>query len=274
MPPVPVRVQKDHYGCIPVIAPGIRRPDVRCHPGLGFRARQLLPKGMAKPPDEGFIFFHLLRENTYFLPKRFDRLINRAVFCNFSEPTLNPFIMKKILISLLILVFTLGLSAQERDSLLLEEVEKLKKELIVLKKKNKHLHAKIHKLQKAHEKDLQEAEAKFASTDEALERNSAGLDKQAAALESSEEKTLESLTVLGEWTKKVIMILAIITLVLLILLLILVISNRQATRKGLQELEAKVDSTKDAIEREIKDVLTRHEEDIAALKTSVEKGGK
>ena len=182
--------------------------------------------------------------------------------------------MKRILVSLFILVFTLGLSAQEMDSLLLEEVEQLKKELTVLKKKNRNLQAKLAKLQKVHEKDLQEAEMKLTSTDEALQKTDARLDEQADALKASEDNTLESLTVLGEWTKKTIMILAVITLVLLILPLILVISNRSRIKKDYIQLESKVDNARDAIEKEIKDVLTRHDEDIAALKTSVEKGMK
>lgn len=182
--------------------------------------------------------------------------------------------MKRILVSLIVIVFTLGLSAQENDSILLERVGSLKKELGLLNKKHRSLQAKYYQLQKAHEKDLQETKSKFASADESIERNNARTGELEQSLKESEEKTLESLTVLGEWTKKMILILAIVALILFIVLLILIITNRRRIEKAYTKLEAKVDNTKEAIEIEIRDVLKRHEEDITALKSAVEKGKK
>ncbi len=182
--------------------------------------------------------------------------------------------MKKIIFSLLILVFTLSLSAQETDSLLLEKVNILKKELTLIKKKNKSLQAQIYKLQKVHAKDLEEAEKKFATSDDAMQKHEqmlAGLDQ---AMKDSEKSTLDSITLLGVWTKKTHMILAIAVAVLFLVLLILVITNRRRIGGEIAKLEEKVDSTTKAVDIEIKEVLKKHEEDITALKSVVEKGKK
>jgi hypothetical protein len=182
--------------------------------------------------------------------------------------------MKRIFISLIVLVFTLGLWAQENDSILLERVDVLKKELGVLNKKQRNLQYKLNLLKVAHEKDLQETESAFTVVDESIESNAAKANELDQALKDSEEKTLESLTILGEWTKKAIMILAIAALVLIIVLLILIVTNRRRIEKDYAKLEAKVDNTKEALEIEIRDMLRKHEEEISALKSAVEKGEK
>ncbi|MCK4745892.1 MAG: hypothetical protein KAT15_02605 [Bacteroidales bacterium] len=182
--------------------------------------------------------------------------------------------MKRIVLSLLIIVLTLSLSAQDTDSLLLEKVNMLKKELTVIKKKNKSLQAQIYKLQKMHAKDLEESEKKFATAEEVHQKYELMLTELDQAIKDSEENTLESMTVLGEWTKKMIMILTIVAAILFLVLLILVITNRRRIEGDYKKLEAKVDNTKEAIDLEIKDMLKRHAEDITALKAVVEKGKK
>jgi hypothetical protein len=182
--------------------------------------------------------------------------------------------MKRTILSLLILVFTMGLFAQETDSLLLEKVNMLKSELTLIKKKNKSLQAHIYKLQKAHAKDLEETEKKFVTAENTLQKYEQMLAELDQSIKDSEENTLESVTVLGEWTKKMHMILAISVALLFIVLLILIITNRRGIKRDIVKLEDKVDNTKEAVDIEIKDMLKRYEEDIAALKVVVEKGKK
>jgi len=182
--------------------------------------------------------------------------------------------MRRIIFSLFILLFSLGISAQESDSILIEKVDILKKEFGTLKKKNKSLQYQIHKLQKAHQTDVEEVTKKFDAADEALEKSNTNIAGLTEDLKASEKNALESLTVLGEWTKKMIMVLAIIALVLILVLFVLVITNRRRIEGDYKKLEARVDSTKEAIDLEIKDVKTRHEGDIAALKDTIEKGKK
>lgn len=182
--------------------------------------------------------------------------------------------MKKIVLSLLILVFTLSLSAQQTDSVLLEKVNMLKKELTLLKKKNKSLQSQIYKMKKAHANDMEEAEKKFAAADDGIRKSELMLAELNQALKDSEESSLESITILGEWTKKTIMIIAIVAVLLFLLLLLLIITNRRRIEGDYVKLEAKVDNAREAIDLEIKDVLKRYEEDITALKAVVEKGKK
>jgi glucose uptake protein GlcU len=93
-------------------------------------------------------------------------------------------------------------------------------------------------------------------------------------MKTSEEKALQSVTILGEWTKKMLMILFIIAFVLILVLLVLVVTNRRRIAADYKKLVARVDNTKEAIDLEIKEVLTRHETDITALKDVLEKGKK
>jgi hypothetical protein len=179
--------------------------------------------------------------------------------------------MKRISVSFLVIMFTLGSYAQESDSLLLLKVESLGRDLQALKKKNKQLTSRVYSLQKAHEKDQQAANEKFAAAGEARKKNSTRLDEQEAAMKASEESTDESISVLGDWTRQVLMILAIVFSVLFLILLILIITNRRRIEKEYTKLESKVDNTKESIELDIKEVLKRHEDDITALKSLVEK---
>lgn len=182
--------------------------------------------------------------------------------------------MKRILVPLFILLFALSLSAQENDSILLEEVKSLKKELGLQKKKTKSLQSKIYKLQKSLEKAIKEREQAFAATDEAMEKNSARTSGLEQALKVSEEQALDSRTTMAEWTKKMMMILAVVALLLFIVLLVLGLTNRKRIDKNYQKLEVKVDNTKEALGLEIRNAMNKHEEDHKALKAEIEKGKK
>ncbi len=182
--------------------------------------------------------------------------------------------MKRMLVPLFILLFTLSLSAQENDSILLEEVKSLKKELGLQKKKTKSLQSKIYKLQKTLEEAIKEAEQAFTETDEAMEKNSARSSELEQVLKASEEKALESRTTMADWTKKMMMILALVSLLFFIVLLVLVITNRKRIDRDYQKLEVKVDNTKEALGLEIRSAMNKHEEDHKALKAEIEKGKK
>ena len=182
--------------------------------------------------------------------------------------------MKKILIASVILTFSLSLWAQQSDSILLERVDMLKKEVSSLKKQNQNLQAKISRLQKAHQSDLKETNKKFTDADAVTQKISSRIDDLEQSLKESEEKTLESLTVLGDWTKKTILIVAILVVVLFLIVLIFVLANRSKILRNYNKLEAKVDNTRENLEKELNNVLKRNEEDITALKALIEKDKK
>lgn len=186
--------------------------------------------------------------------------------------------MKKIIVALIVLLITLSISAQENDSILLEEVKSLKKELGLLKKKDRSLQSQIYQqkkaFEKAFEKALKNVEQEFAARDESLGKNSARTSELEQVLKVSEEKARTDRTEMAEWTKKMMMILVMVALLFFIVLLILVITNRRRIEKDYLKLEAKVENTREAIDMEIKNILKKHEEDITALKDTAAKGKK
>ncbi len=182
--------------------------------------------------------------------------------------------MKRLFSLVLILSFALGVSAQDNDSILLERTDMLKKEIGILKKKNKSLQAQIFKMQKAHKADMLVTKDEFAAANAEIEETNAALVGLKQALLESEESTLEGLAVMGDWTKKVFTILGIALCVLFIVLLILVISNRSRIRNDYLKLEAKVDNARESVEQDLKEVLRKHEEDMLALKAEIENGKK
>jgi len=182
--------------------------------------------------------------------------------------------MKRLLALLVILSFVLCLSAQDNDSILLERTDMLKKEIGILKKKNKSLQAQIYKMQNAHKADMQVAKEEIAAANAEIEEANAALGGLEKELQKSEESIQEGMTMLGDWTRKVLTILGIALCVLFIVLLILVITNRGRIQKDYLKLEAKVDNTRDSLEQDLKEVLSKHEEDMAALKAEIQKGKK
>ena len=182
--------------------------------------------------------------------------------------------MKRLLALLVILSFALGISAQDNDSILLERTDVLKQEIGILKRKSKSLQAQIYKMQNAHKTDMQLAKDEIAAANAEIEKTNANLGGLEKALQESEESALEGLAVLGDWTKKVLSILGIVLCVLFIVLLIMVITNRSRIQKDYLKLEAKVDNAREAVEKDLKEALRKHEEDMLALKAQIEKGKK
>jgi lipopolysaccharide export LptBFGC system permease protein LptF len=182
--------------------------------------------------------------------------------------------MKRILIASIILAMALSASAGENDSILLQRVDVLKKEVGALKKQNQNLQARVSQLQKSHQKDLDETHKKQASTDEAIGTINATTTDLEQSIKESGERAMDSVTILGKWTRKMLTVLAVIAVVLFAILLILVLANRKRILGDYTKLEAKVDNTRESVEKQIRDVLKQHEEDIRDLKTLVEKGKK
>lgn len=182
--------------------------------------------------------------------------------------------MKKILISLIVVAVVTGLSAQDTDSLLLVKFEMLKKELVVLKKNNKTLQARIYTLKNSHARDIQEIKETLEASEKSLQQIEQKIEGLTGEIQQAEASSMEGISTLGAWTKKMIMILTIAVAVLFLVLLVLVITNRRRIEGDYRKLEAKVDNTKEAIDLEIKDVLKRHEEDIVALKAGADKNKK
>ena len=173
-----------------------------------------------------------------------------------------------------ILIFCSGLAAQETDSVMLEKVMKLKTEVSKLKSGQKKMSSRISASGKKADAAIEETVEKINGNKEALGKVDAGLSALEMVVETNKKEAVEERTVLGDWAKKMLMILGIIFLVLILVLLVLIITNRNRINKDYLKLEAKVDNTRNAIEVEIKDVLKKHEEDLAALKASIDKAKK
>ena len=173
-----------------------------------------------------------------------------------------------------ILIFCSGLAAQETDSVMLEKVMKLKTEVSKLKSGQKKLSSRITASNKKTDAALDETVEKISGNKDAIGEVDAGLSALEAAVETNRMEGAEERTALGGWAKKMLMILGIISLVLILVLLVLIITNRSRISKDYLKLDAKVDNTRNAIEVEIRDVLKKHEEDIAALKAAIDKAKK
>ncbi len=182
--------------------------------------------------------------------------------------------MKRHFVILALLLFALCLSAQDNDSILLERTDMLKKEIGILKKNTRSLQVQINKIQKAHKADMQDTEAAVASLNAGIEETRKAIAELEKAVQKSEESSLEGLAVLGDWTKKMITVLAIVLCILFILLLIMVITSRSRLRKDFLKLEARVENVKESMEVKLNEALKKHEEDMLALTAQIEKGKK
>ena len=118
---------------------------------------------------------------------------------------------------------------------------------------------------------LEDAMAKTSENLEAIESTNAGLSKIEQVVEENKNQADQEREILGAWAKKMLMILGIVFLVLFVILLVL-ITNRGSIKRANLKLEAKVDNNKEAIDLKFKEVLKKHEEDLAALKASIAKG--
>jgi septal ring factor EnvC (AmiA/AmiB activator) len=185
--------------------------------------------------------------------------------------------MKRYLAVLLILSFALCMSAQDNDSILLERTDMLKKEIGKLKKTSKSLQGQIYRLQKAQKAqnaDLQGVKDEISAVTAEMEELNTAVGELEKALQESEESAVEGLAMLGDWTKKMFIILAIIACILIIILFIMVVTNRSRIQKDYLKLEAKVDNTREAVEKDVREALKKHEEDMVALKAHIDKSKK
>jgi biopolymer transport protein ExbB/TolQ len=182
--------------------------------------------------------------------------------------------MKRIFLILLIGIISLAVSAQTADSTLIKEVKLLKKEVQKLQKSGNNHNAMISKLKKAHQEDmkgvsvsLEENSKKIAAIDSRLNELKASLDEHI----NSSGTRLDNLE---KWTKQMVMIQFILLGVLFIILLIMIIVNRQKITKAFTTLEAKVDNEKENLHAEVSKLLSKHEEDMKALKDELNKKNK
>jgi Na+-transporting methylmalonyl-CoA/oxaloacetate decarboxylase gamma subunit len=182
--------------------------------------------------------------------------------------------MKTLMSFVVILVFCTGLAAQETDSVMLEKVMKLKTEVSKLKAGQKKLNAKVWASSKETDAALEETAEKITGNKEAIDQLKADLSGLEKTVGANRQEAGEERTALGDWAKKMLMILGVIFLVLILVLLVLIITNRSRINKDYLKLEAKVDNTRDSIEVEIRDVLKKHEDDLASLKAAIDKAKK
>lgn len=178
--------------------------------------------------------------------------------------------MKRIFLILFIGMISVAVSAQTADSILIEEVNALKKELQKLQKSSYNHNALISKLKKTHQEDLK-------GVSESLDENAekiAVVDSQLTELKVSLEEHMNvsgtRLDNLENWTKQMAMIQFILLGVLFIILLIMIIMNRSKITKMFTKLEATVDRLKESMNVELRQLQKKHEEDMATLKKNLE----
>ena len=182
--------------------------------------------------------------------------------------------MKSFASLLFILCFCLSITAQERDSILVQDVEKLKKNVNSLKTSQKKLNSKLVSASKKQSTALEETSSAVAQNQKDIEEANARTSELGQRMDQKLAEANDSRTSLADWTRQMITILALVFLALLIVLLVLIITNRSRTSKAFRKLEAKLDNTKETLETEIRDVLSRHEEDLAALRSDIDKNKK
>lgn len=182
--------------------------------------------------------------------------------------------MKSILSFMIVLFFCTGLAAQVADSVMQEEVMKLKTEVSGLKSAHSKLNSKMAASSRKTNASVEELRNQTEANLKASEGNAAGISSLQQALDDHRTQAAGEQESFGSWVKQMFMIIGIAFLVLFLVLLMLVIINRRRINRDYLKLEAKVENTKEAIETEIRDVLKRHEEDLSSIKASMEKGKK
>ncbi|KPL12371.1 MAG: hypothetical protein AMS26_18190 [Bacteroides sp. SM23_62] len=182
--------------------------------------------------------------------------------------------MKRIIPFLLLFFFCTGLAAGQIDSTLYEELDKVKKEIMDLNAKVKRLNAADYMIQKDQKSALEELDTQLSGLKGAIDQagqKTASLDQSLSAHQQDSSDRIDNMEA---WSKQMMTILGMVSLLLFILLIILVFTNRKRIRKDYLKLEAKVDNTKDAIEKEIRELEKKHEKDLAELRETLEKGKK
>ncbi len=178
----------------------------------------------------------------------------------------------KIIASLLIaLCFCLGAGAQESDSVILDAVRNLENEISSLKTGQRRLSSQLVSSSRDQAAALEETNAAVTENRQAIGETEAKVSALEQVVERNKGQADEEREILAGWTRQMLIILAAVFVVLLVILLILIIINRGRIKKDYLKLEAKVDNTRDALELEIKNVMKKHEDDIAALTASGKK---
>jgi len=189
--------------------------------------------------------------------------------------------MKFILSILVVFCFCLSLGAQETslgaqetDSVMLEKVLQLKSDVSKLKTGQNNLNSKIITSNKNQDVALEETRTAVSENQQAIQAANTKISELNQLVEANKNQTDEERETLAAWVKQMLMIMGIIFLVLFAILLVLIITNRSRINREYVKLEAKVDNTREDIQVKIRDVLKKHEDDLAALKASVDKGKK
>ncbi len=182
--------------------------------------------------------------------------------------------MKRIIPLLLLFFFCAGLTAQQIDSTLYQEIDKVKKEIVNLQAKVKRLNAADYMIQKDQQSALEELNDQLAELKNAIDQSNQKTADLEQSLSAHQQDSTTRIDSMEAWFRQMMTIVGLVSLLLFILLIILVLSNRKRIRKEYQKLEAKVDNAKDAMEKKIGELEKKHEKDLADLKVALEKGKK
>ena len=156
------------------------------------------------------------------------------------------------------------------DSVLIEKIADLEKQVTRLKNSNWGLQKKL----KTQEEQLADIKENMEAGKLAFEQAQQEIEQLKAELADHQTASDERFTSNENWIKKMFLWLIIILGILFLAVLILSVVNRRRINDDYLKLEAKVDNTKEMIDKQISDVLKRNEEDITALKTLIEKDKK
>jgi len=178
--------------------------------------------------------------------------------------------MKKAMLILFLGLFSFALSAQTTDSLLVKEVEQMKKEISNLKKANSSLKAQISKLKTAFKEDVDEISGNLDDANNKVSANEAQINAVSGDLSNQIGEVKTTSDDLGQWSKKMFMILFVVFGVLFLVLLVFTILNRSRINKNYLKLDAKVDNVSEKFALELKELETKHNEDLDALKKELQ----
>ena len=176
--------------------------------------------------------------------------------------------MKQLISILILCLVGLHISAQDPDSVLLQE---LKQEVSMLRKQNKSLKYQVNSIKKQHQEDLEKL--KMAMDENAMntEDLKGKLDIYNDALAKHQQASDERFGTIESWSKKMVTILFILSGVLFIVLLILVLINRSAVNKSFIKLDAKVDNVKNEHELAHKELENKYMEELEKLRNEISK---
>ncbi len=173
--------------------------------------------------------------------------------------------MKRALISLFILAFSMNLFSQVPDSILTERIDKLDNRVMTLKKSTNSLSYRISILKKEHKQDLEQLQQELKTLSDQLTQLEVDLQELTEALTANLASTEAEIQSLRDWASTGLLWLAILFAVLFLVCLILIFVHRSSNKKNYLKAEAKMLNIGESINLEMKELRDKHGEDLQTV---------